>query len=267
MSVGWSGNPAIKRGARGKSREDCTRSLLPCACPGSPRTHGRRQQPLGDERSRRGHLPLAQLSGARHSPRRRARYRRRGGRAAPCRDGRRAERQRGEAGYGHAGWGNPSCCQVLPCRAVPRVCDPLPEPTAGRGWQCAPERSPPLPAAGAGGGKQKSARCGCCAAPGARPSPDLEPSWLLLKRCNSRSRCAGGVLVEVSEGIGTVSALSIPPPGLHLQHPLLALLGTCRALHFQISLRPSLAEQQLRSWPSENLRGGRQAEKRESSKA
>ncbi|OPJ79627.1 hypothetical protein AV530_001583 [Patagioenas fasciata monilis] len=79
VSVGWSGNPVIKRGARGKSRELI---LSPhhriCKFTRSPRAHGRRLEPLGAELSgveRRGAAAFTcrRPGRAQHSARRRTR--------------------------------------------------------------------------------------------------------------------------------------------------------------------------------------------------
>lgn len=126
VSVGWSGNAVIKRGARGKKvGRSC--GLIPSPplrarnFPGEPRAHGRRPEPGGEEGEERQprHLPQLLPGPARPVSARRARYRRRGGRAVPSREG-----QRGEAGCGHTETGT----ALVP----PGVCEPM--LNSGGGW-------------------------------------------------------------------------------------------------------------------------------------
>lgn len=203
MAVGWSGNPVIKRGARGKSRElilsphhrirNFTRSC---------RAYGLRLEPLGAElsgveRSGDAAFTCRRPGRAQHSARRRTRYRRRGGRAVLWRPacGRAMRRRRS---VGMQGWEKASSSHVLVGRAASRHgCDPKPQPVRCGGGSLPLSRAHPLPRP-EGGSSLRSEAVVLHLSPAAL---NLEPSRLLLRRCSPFWHRAGGFLGEVSEGL------------------------------------------------------------------
>lgn len=164
MSVGWSGNPVIKRGARGKSREKLrTRPLFPPPTP-SPQLP---RQPAGTCRRH----STARHRTAPHT-RRRARYRAVPGRAGPG----------GQRGV----WaGRPPIPGEQP-RGSPGARCPVPGARCavpGAGLGAAAE----LPAAGASRGRQQAARRGCSPREGCSPLAGTAPA-----RRGWRWRCPPG---------------------------------------------------------------------------
>lgn len=208
MSVGWSGNPVIKRGARGKSRENLwSHSLFPTPHPQLPRQPSGTWAPSGasrsgEEKRSRAEPPQqppaagpAQSSSAQRSPPSEVPAPGRAGRAmlAGVRQG--SEERRC---VGTQGWGERSSSQVLAGGAAPRHgCDPVP----GEGWQPSPEPILALPAVGASRGRS-SLRGGAAVLHLGTAGLNLEPSRLFLRGCSPHWHCAGVFLGEVCEGLG-----------------------------------------------------------------
>lgn len=243
MSVGWSGNPVIKRGARGKSREKLwTHCLSPT--PRFPRRPSGTWAPAGASRSRavrrrREAEALQQPPAAGPVQLRSALCPQPSqvlapGRAGPCRPA-----CGGAAGRGGV-WARRDGRSPCPPRcwraAQPHGAAVTRYRARGRSLPRSRARRPPWP--GPGPAEGGSSLGGGAAVPHLRlAGHNLEPSRLFLRRCSPPWHCAGVVLGEVAEGLGWGSL-----PRIRALHPVARAASATKSPSFPRLPSQALAE-------------------------